>query len=203
MIYRRQALQAAVWSLTSLMGAAPAGAITAPRKSLYQLDVPLTDQDGHKSSWRDAPPPQFNARIVSMFYSNCDMVCPMLFESIRVLESGLPKGAATHLQVSLVTLDPERDDVAALKKALANRGGDAQRWKLYRTELRDVRKIAGLLGVQYRKLSSGEFNHSTPIILLDKQGVEVARTEQIAKADPVFAKAVKQALATALTTSAS
>jgi len=50
-----------------------------------------------------------------------------------------------------------------------------------------------VLGVQYRRLSSGEFNHSTPIILLDGQGVELARTENIAKPDAAFIKAVQKA----------
>ena len=194
MIQRRKVLRAGMCTLPQLFGGINIVAATYPRKSVYQMDLALTDQEGRKSNWHDAPPPQFNARVVSMFYSNCDMVCPMLFESIRVLETGLAALAVKHLQVSLITLDPERDDVPALKKSLTARGGDPLRWTLYRTDLQNVRKMAGLLGVQYRKLSSGEFNHSTPLILLDSQGIELARTEQIAKPDPGFAKAAAKAL---------
>jgi protein SCO1 len=95
----------------------------------------------------------------------------------------------------LVSLDPARDDVAALKSTAAQRAGDPARWRLYRTQAADVRKLAGVLGVQFRQLSNGEFNHSTLMILLDSQGVELARTENIAKVDPAFLKAVMAATA--------
>ena len=177
----------------------PPAPAALPRNSVYQLQVGLTDQDGHAVRWENSanPPsgngPQSGPRIVSMFYSNCDMVCPMLFEAIRVIENDLPEPARKRLQIGLITLDPARDNVATLKKTAAQRGGDPARWHLYRTNAADVRKVAGVLGVQYRRLSSGEFNHSTPIILLDGQGVELARTENIAKPDVAFIKAVQKA----------
>ena len=161
-----------------------------PRNSLYQLNVPLTDQDGKRSNWHDGVP---GPRIVSMFYTRCEYVCPMLFEAIRSVESNLPTDARQQLRVGLVTLDPARDDVIALKKTADQRAGDPTRWRVYRTEDADVRKLAGLLGIQYRRMSDGEFNHSTVMILLDASGVELARSTNIAKADPDFLKAVLKA----------
>ncbi len=170
-------------------------AVTAdlPRSSVYQLDVRLTDQDGQTTLWRDAASPTGGPRIVAMFYSRCDYVCPMLFEAIKNIETSLPEQARQNLQVGLITLDPARDDIAALRKTAIQRAGNPARWRLYRTEAADVRKLAGILGVQYRQLSNGEFNHSTLMVLLNNQGVELARTEQIAKIDPAFLKAVIKA----------
>lgn len=165
-----------------------------PRNSLYQVNVPLTDQEGNRSNWQDAVP---GPRIVSMFYTRCDYVCPMLFEAIRSLESSLPASSQQQLRVGLITLDPARDDASALKSMAAQRGGDPTRWRLYRSPDVDVRKLAGMLGIQYRRLSDGEFNHSTVMILLDSSGVELARTQNIAKADPAFVKAVLMATQTA------
>jgi protein SCO1/2 len=130
-----------------------------------------------------------------MFYTNCDYVCPMLFEAIKNVEAQLPADARNRLQIGLITVDPARDDVLALKKIAVQRAGDSARWRLYRTHTADVRKIAGILGVQYRALSNGEFNHSTVMILLDRQGVELERTDNIAKPDPNFLKAVLKAAA--------
>jgi protein SCO1/2 len=78
-----------------------------------------------------------------------------------------------------------------LKKTASQRSVDESRWRLYRAEPADVRKLAATLGIQYRRLSSGEFNHSTVLILLDAQGRIVARTEKIAVADPEFIRAVQ------------
>ena len=158
-----------------------------PGNSVYQLKVPLVDQDAHKTRWDEAPK---GPRIVSMFYSNCDFVCPMLFEAIKIVEAGLPAESRQRLSVGLVSLDPQRDTPAVLKKAASQRSIDETRWRLYRADTADVRKLAATLGIQYRHLTGGEFNHSTVLILLDAQGRVIARTEKISAVDPAFMKAV-------------
>jgi protein SCO1 len=178
---------------TFWISASVAATVELPRTSVYQLDVAVTDQEGHTTRWRDSAGSSSGPSMVSMFYTHCDYVCPMLFEAIRNIELQLPPAQRQRLQVGLITLDPTRDDVAALKKTADQRGGDAARWRLYRTQPKDVRKLAGMLGVQYRQLNNGEFNHATLIILLDSQGVELARTDQIAKLDASFLKAVLKA----------
>ena len=190
----RATLPGAEKTATALANELAGESAKLPRNSLYQLDLKLTDQDGRASLWADAAkrtgtPP--GARLVSMFYTHCDMVCPMLFEAIRQLEQGLPPAARSNLQVGLISLDPQRDDVATLQKTAAQRAGDAKRWRLYRTQTQDVRQIAALLGVKYHKLANGEFSHSTPIILLDAQGVELARTEKIVQPEPDFLKSLR------------
>jgi protein SCO1/2 len=165
-------------------------AAALPSDSVYRLQAPLIDQNGAKANWSDA---QGGARIVSMFYSNCDYVCPMLFEAIKQVEAKLPDEQRKRLSVGLVSLDPERDTPTALKKAAAQRSVDESRWHLYQASSTDVRKIAAVLGVQYRKLSGGDFNHSTLLILLDAQGRVLARSDQISKLDPAFVEAVKKA----------
>jgi protein SCO1 len=161
-----------------------------PSDSVYQLNAALTDQNGSKSQWADAPK---GPRIVSMFYSNCDYVCPLLFEAIRNVEAALPPEQRARLSVGLLSLDPERDTPAVLKKIAIQHDVDQTRWRVYRAKPADVRKIAALLNVQYRKLSSGEFNHSTVMVLLDWQGRVIARTEKISGTDTAFLEAVRKA----------
>ena len=176
---------APVW----LAGHAASNAAQAelPGNSVYQLKVPLVDQDALKTRWDEAPK---GPRIVSMFYSNCEFVCPMLFEAIKIVEAGLPAESRQRLSVGLVSLDPQRDTPAVLKKTASQRSIDETRWRLYRADAADVRKLAATLGIQYRQLTGGEFNHSTVLILLDAQGRVMARTEKISTADPAFMKAV-------------
>lgn len=191
---KRSVVTASLFGFFSLwISISAAAALELPRNSVYQLDVAVTDQEGHTTRWRDAASSSSGPRMISMFYTHCDYVCPMLFEAIRNIELQLPPAQRQRLQISLITLDPARDDILALKKIAAQRGGDAMRWRLYRTQPRDVRKLAGMLGVQYRQLDNGEFNHATFVILLDSQGVELARTDQIAKLDASFLKAVLKA----------
>jgi protein SCO1 len=190
---KRSVFTTFLFGFFSLLISTSVAALELPRNSVYQLDVAVTDQDGHTTRWRDSAGSSTGPRMVSMFYTHCDYVCPMMFEAIRNIELQLPPAQRQRLQIGLITMDPARDDVAALKKTAAQRGGDATRWRLYRTQPKDVRKLAGMLGVQYRQLDNGEFNHATFVILLDSQGVELARTDQIAKLDAGFLKAVLKA----------
>jgi protein SCO1/2 len=52
-----------------------------------------------------------------------------------------------------------------------------------------------VLGVQYRRLASGEFNHSSTIEMLDAQGRIAARTGMLGTVDPGMLRALQLALA--------
>ena len=129
-----------------------------------------------------------------MFYSNCQFVCPMLIDSLRDTESKLDAGERDHLGVLMVSIDPAHDTVAVLKQKADERAIAAPRWAMARTDPASVRKLAAVLGIQYRALANGEFNHTTALILLDADGRIVARSSQLGNADPAFVLKVKQAL---------
>jgi protein SCO1/2 len=55
--------------------------------------------------------------------------------------------------------------------------------------------VAGLLGIRYRLLADGGFNHSSALVLLDADGRILARTEKMgSNPDPEFVAEVKKAL---------
>ena len=163
-----------------------------PAESVYHLAVPLTDQDARAATFADG---RGRVRIVSMFYANCPYVCPMIVETLKRTERELTDDARARLSVLLVTLDPERDDPAALAKVATQRKLDTSRWTLARTAPEDVRKLAAVLGIQYRQLENREFNHSSALILLDADGRVLARSSVLGEPDPEFVRAVAAALA--------
>jgi protein SCO1/2 len=167
---------------------APAFAAGAdvPSNSLYKLDAKLTDQDGREfdfASLRGKPV------LVSMFYSSCQMVCPMIFETIHADLRAMPEADRKEVRVLMVSFDPARDSVAVLKDTAQKRSADSQ-WTLARTDDATARKIAAVLGIQYRKLSDGEFNHSTQVTVLDRDGRIVAKSGKLGTADPAIVKRV-------------
>jgi len=73
---------------------------------------------------------------------------------------------------------------------------DLQRWTLAAPPAGDVRAVAGVLGVRYRALADGDFNHTSALVLLDAQGRILARSEQMgSRPDPEFVAAVRRATA--------
>jgi len=180
-ISRRHALLA-----MGALACASAFAAELPSNSIYKLDAKLTDQDGSDfdiASLRGKPV------LVAMFYSSCQMVCPMIFETVHATLNALPEADRKDVRVLMVSFDPARDSVAVLKQTAAKRNADAQ-WTLARTDDTTARKIAALLGVQYRKLADGEFNHSTQIALLDRDGRIAAKSGKLGPADPALVKRV-------------
>lgn len=160
-----------------------------PSDSVYQLDVALTDQAGHSAplaARRGTP------QLVTMFYTSCTMVCPLIIDTLKTTRKAAGAPAGRQLQVLAVSFDPARDDVPALHRYAQQRQLDPAAWTLARTDPAEVRELAALLGLQYRQLPDKDFNHSSELVLLDRDGRVVARTSVIGRLDPQFVAAVRK-----------
>ena len=166
-----------------------ADAAELPETSIYQLAVNMTDQSGgvqSLSTFRGHPV------VISMFYATCPNVCPVLISTIQSLERALPADKLSDLRVLLISVDPDTDTPEVLAEVAARHRINTQRWKLTRATAQDVRKIAAVLSVKYRKLPSGEFNHTSILTLLDREGVVRAESAKIPGIDDAFLRAIKE-----------
>jgi len=187
------------WLLVLAVAAAATLAIAAPEKplptdSVYQLPAPLTDQHGRTADWRVR---RGRPQLVAMFYTSCQYICPLIVDSGLAVQRELTAAERARLDVLLISFDPARDTPAALQAVVTKRKLDPARWTLASPRANDVRAVAGVLGVRYRALADGEFNHTSALLLLDGDGRIVARTEKIGSvADPDFLAAVRKLLGT-------
>ncbi len=185
------ALLAIVLTLSPTAAAAASKAPALPRDSVYQLPLALTDQNGRGRDWRAL---RGKPRVVSMFYTSCRYVCPLIVDSGKAVEKALTPTQQQRIGIVLISMDPARDDVAALKSVADRRKLDPARWILAAPPAADVRNAAGVLGIRYRQLADGEFNHTSALVLLDAEGRILARTEQVGtRLDPAFLDAVRRA----------
>ena len=169
------------------------GAKPLPGNSVYQLQATLVDASGRPRQWSEF---RGQPRIATMFYGSCPYMCPLIIESGKAIDRSITPAERARLGVVMVSLDPKRDSPAALTALVKKRGIDPKRWTLLRPQPKDVRSLAAVLGVKYRALADGEFNHTSVLILLDAEGRILARTETIGtKPDPEFLSAVRKALA--------
>lgn len=176
-------------------GTLPAAAEgSLPGDSVYRFDPVMSDQSGatfHLGQRRGRP------LLVAMFYTSCRYVCPLIIDSAKGVEHALSAAERDRLGILLVSLDPARDDTAALKIVFDKRKLDAARWTLARTDDSNVRTLAALLGVRYRALADGEFNHTSALVLLDSEGRRIASSEALgATPDEKFLAAVRETLQT-------
>ncbi len=130
--------------------AAPAAAESTkrplPRDSVYQLAAHFTDAQSRRFAWEAK---RGQPQLVSMFYTSCKFVCPMIVDGGKAIEQSLSAAERARLGVTLISLDPARDTPAMLSRMRQERDLDPVRWTLARPEPQDVRAIAGLLGIRY------------------------------------------------------
>jgi protein SCO1/2 len=193
---------AATATAADIGGTLPAGASGAsvasgmlgvlPGDSVYQLDIPLTNQDDRASKLADL---RGTPVLIAMFYTSCKYVCPLIVDSMLRVDKGLSPDERSYLRVVLVSFDPDHDTPQALKTVAVERHLDLPRWTLDRTDAESVRKLAAALGVQYRAIEKGDFNHSTVISLLDKDGRIAVRSSRTGELDPELLAATRRELA--------
>lgn len=158
-----------------------------PSSSIYRLEARLTNQAGgtHGLDVHRGHPV-----LITMFYGSCPMACPLLIDTLRAAEHGVPEPQRADLRVLMISIDPEHDTPAALQKLGRERRIDSTRWTLARTDERTTRRIAAVLGIQYRKLPSGGYNHSSIVTLLSPTGEIVAQSSAFGQPDQAFRSAL-------------
>ena len=162
-----------------------------PPNSVYRLQVSVEDQFGEITGLDRY---KGNPVLITMFYASCPHVCPLLISTMKLMESELSSQERADLRVMTISIDPERDTPEKLRETLERHAVDSERWSMVRSEPHDLRAIAGVFGVRYKRLPDGEFNHTTRIILLDHEGTQVASTEQLGRIDAKFLEAIKSIL---------
>lgn len=160
--------------------------------SIYPLAVPLETQAGARLDLKTFAG---HPVIISMFYARCTSACPMLIRDVQKIEAALDPKDRERVRVLLVTLDPARDTPAALTALAERQGADLKRWTFARAASDEpTRELAGALGIKYRRLESGDYNHSSVITLLDREGVALARVEGLAQDSTAFRAVIKTAI---------
>lgn len=178
--------------LLALPALAASSSTPLPKDSVYQLPLVLIDQDGKAADWSNH---RGKPQVVSMFYTSCPYMCPLIVDAGKGIEHTLTPAQRKGMGILLISMDPGNDTPAALMALATKRKLDTQFWSLAAPQPRAVSPVAGVLGVRYRKLATGGFNHTSVLILLDRNGRIVARTEQIGgKPDPEFLAALRREL---------
>lgn len=145
-----------------------------PGDSVYQVQAHAVDQQARPLEWNAL---RGRPTIVSMFYANCHLMCPLIIASGKALQTRLEPTQRDALHFAVISIDPARDTPAALQEVAQAHRLDADHWRLLRPDDADVRTLAAALNIRYRAQPDGTFNHTSVLILLDRDGRIVARSE--------------------------
>ncbi|WP_374353284.1 SCO family protein [Chitinimonas sp.] len=164
-----------------------------PADSLYRMTVPLTNQQGAKLELGDLAG---KPALITMFYGNCAVACPVTLHSVQSIVNSLPAEQRGELTVLLLSLDPAKDTAATLQGlAKTQQMQDTPYLFAVGKNERDTRALAAALGIRYRRLSNGEINHSSRLVVTNAQGQINFTSDNLAPAgDPAVRNALTHML---------
>lgn len=120
---------------------------------------------------------QGSAVVISMIYGNCVTACPVLVNDARRIYNALPEAYQSHVKLVMVSFDDDRDTPAALAEYVERYKLNESAWTFLHGTDTDIRTLATLLGIRYRKRDDGNFDHSNLVTILDEHGRIVERIE--------------------------
>lgn len=169
----------------------PAQSATAslPDESLYRLTGTWTNFDGRSLALAEL---RGETVVLAMVYTSCTMTCPMITREMQAVQRALPSAVRPRVRFVLASFDPARDSVGALRRHAEKMELD-DRWLAVRGAPSDVRQLSVLLGVRYRQLPSGDFDHSNIISVLDPQGVLRYQSPRVPGDRAALARAIESA----------
>ena len=109
--------------------------------------------------------------VITMVYTSCQMVCPVVVENVKKVEKSLPSNDEGKVNFAVFSFDPDRDTAEQLKTFAKDHKIESPAWTLAYGNAAAVRKLAVALGIKYKKTKSGDFEHDTIITILDGEGV--------------------------------
>ncbi|HEY9165255.1 MAG TPA: SCO family protein [Candidatus Kryptonia bacterium] len=140
--------------------------------SIFQIDSKWKDQNGMPVRISDF---RGKLSLIAMFYSHCTYACPLTINDLKLVEKAMPSDLAERVEFVLVSIDPARDNPSALRNLANQQLLLGTNWHLLTGRSFDIRTLAALLGVRYKKKSDGSFLHSSQIALLNEEGEIVFR----------------------------
>ena len=161
----------------------------AEGESIFGLDLPLIDQQGHALQLSDL---RGDVLLAAMVYTSCTSVCIMVTEQMKAIQHQLA-GADDDVKYVLFSLDPGRDTPEAMREFLRSHKLDAGRWRLLAASEDGVRDLAAVLGVKYQPEENGEIAHSAMIFVIDADGVVRHRQVGVGKDSNELVAAVRKA----------
>ncbi len=148
-----------------------------PDMSVYHLEGEWTNQEGKSLSLQELAGKPV---VAAMVYTSCVHTCSMMTTKVLDIQKQLKARQQEGVIYALITFDSKGDTVSALNDYKMKRKLD-NHWQLLRADDSNIRRLAGVLGVNYKEVAEGEFSHSNIISLLDKKGVLVSQVNGLNK----------------------
>ena len=164
-----------VFSLAQAEPAKPAAIVASPALKAGVLS-PVMPAPALKLQGTDGKPvdlARFKGKVVlvAFGFSNCGEVCPITLATLAGARKKLGAADAANVQVVYVTVDPERDTEAQMKKYLASFDPTFIGGVGTRAQIDEAQKNWGISSTKQTFADGGySIGHSSSIYMIDRNG---------------------------------
>ncbi len=164
--------------LIALVGAAFLGVCTPARVHPAQADArlsrigpapdfALTPTDGARVSLVDL---RGKVVVVTFIYTTCADTCPLLTAKLVGIQRQLGTDGA-RVRFVAITVDPEKDTPAALRRYAEGHGAKAPGWIFLTGTEEEIGEVARRYGIYVKKRPGGDVDHTFLTSVIDGEGV--------------------------------
>lgn len=130
-------------------------------------DFSLTSQDGAPVALHD-----LRGKVVALtfIYTECADTCPLLTEKMAQVQEALGSEFGVRIAFVSITVDPQRDTPAVLKRYAESHGARLSGWSFLTGEPTSIRDVIRRYGVFAAGAADGEVDHTFLTSLIDAGG---------------------------------
>ena len=147
---------------------------TELKESIFLLDSKWQNQDGKELQLKDLKGKNL---VFVMIFTSCQTACPILVADMQKIAAKIDPKKLKETTMVLVSIDPDNDTPAVLKKYAAERKMVGEPWLFLTSDKESIRELANVLAVKYKKISPIIFSHSNIITVFNKKGEMVNQAE--------------------------
>lgn len=137
-------------------------------KSIFHSKTIWQNQDAKNIELKDLAGTPL---VLAMVYTSCPATCPLIMNDLKAIEKKLTTEQKAKIRFAVFAFDAKRDLPAKLLSFANKHQVDLKRWSFYHGSAASVRELAALLGIKFKELGDGDFEHSNLITILDAEGV--------------------------------
>jgi protein SCO1/2 len=130
-------------------------------------DFTLTKQDGKRLRLKEL---RGKVLAITFIFASCADTCPLLTAKLAGLQSRLGAAFGSRVFFLSITLDPERDTPQVLTRYAKAYKANPAGWAFLTGTPAEIRNVAKLYGIYYKKSSHGDVDHTFLTSLVDQSG---------------------------------
>lgn len=129
--------------------------------------VALTDQDGKALGAKELGG---STLVVSFMFTSCPSVCPKQTRALGEVQRNLPSGVRGRARFLSLSVDPEHDTPAEMRRFALASGADLRGWSFANAGQQGTQTLTSRLAAFDSNAGSSPAAHTTAIYLFDARG---------------------------------